>query len=71
VERRFKQLREWRQEQAEKLKMEPGVIINNATLEEIARRRPASIAALAEVPGLKSWQREAFGAGLLRAAGKP
>jgi ribonuclease D len=71
AERRFKQLREWRQRQAEMLKMEPGVIINNATLEEIARRRPASVAALAEVPGLKNWQREAFGAGLLRAAGKP
>lgn len=71
AERRFKQLREWRQKQAEKLSMEPGVLINNATLEEIARRRPASIAALAEVSGLKSWQREAFGAELLRAAGKP
>jgi ribonuclease D len=71
AERRFRQLREWRQQQAEMLKMEPGVIINNATLEAIARRRPDSIASLAEVPGVKNWQREAFGPGLLRAAGKP
>lgn len=70
AERRFKQLREWRQQQAEMLKMEPGVLINNATLEEIARRRPAAVSALAEVPGMKNWQREAFGASLLQAAGR-
>ncbi len=70
AERRFKKLREWRQKQAEKLAMEPGVLINNATLEEIARRQPASVAALAEVPGMKNWQREAFGAALLQAAGR-
>jgi len=70
AENRFKRLREWRQKKAEALAMEPGVIINNATLEEIARRRPASGEALAEVPGVKNWQREAFGPELLRAAGK-
>jgi len=68
---RFKRLREWRQQQAEKLEMEPGVLINNATLEEIARRRPAALAALLEVPGVKQWQCQAFGTDLLNAAGKP
>lgn len=70
AERRFKLLREWRQKQAEKLSMEPGIVINNTTLEEIARRQPASVTALAEVPGIKSWQCEAFGAALLKAAGR-
>ena len=71
AESRFKRPREWRQVKAKALAMEPGVIINNATLEEIARRRPATVEALVEVPGMKNWQREAFGAALLRAAGKP
>jgi len=70
VESRFKRLREWRQIKAEELAVEPGVLINNATLEEIARCRPASAAALSEVPGMKNWQREAFGGELLRAVGR-
>jgi len=68
AERRFKQLKLWRQSQAEMLALEPGVLINNATLEEIARRQPASVAALSDVPGMKSWQREVLGVGLLQAA---
>lgn len=68
AERRFKQLKIWRQNQAEKLLLEPGVLINNATLEEIARRQPVSVAALADVPGMKNWQCEVLGADLLQVA---
>lgn len=70
AERRFRLLREWRQQQAEILAMDPGIVINNATLEEVARRYPLSPAALAQVPGMKNWQRQAFGADLLQAAGR-
>jgi ribonuclease D len=72
VEARLAVLKQWRQEQAAALEIDPGVLINNALLEELARRRPEREAELAELPGLKNWQRLTFGAELiarLRSAG--
>jgi ribonuclease D len=72
VEARLAVLKQWRQEQAAALEIDPGVLINNALLEELARRRPEREAELAELPGLKNWQRRTFGAELiarLRSAG--
>ena len=58
-------LKGWRQEKAKDLKLDPGVLINNAALEEIARARPKSLDALGKVEGLKRWQVKAFGGELL------
>ncbi len=62
---RFARLKEWRQQKAAALEMDPGIVINNALLEEIARRMPVGEQALGEVPGLKNWQRLELGAELL------
>jgi ribonuclease D len=70
VERRLARLKEWRQKTAAELAMDPGIVINNAALEEVARRRPHTPEELATVPGLKDWQRRVLGEGLLRAAGR-
>lgn len=67
VEARTSRLKEWRKAKAAELEIDPGVIINNALLEELARRQPRTPAALAEVPGLKRWQQRELGAGLLQA----
>jgi ribonuclease D len=56
---------------AKRLDLAPGVACPNGTLEEIARRAPARLEDLEEVPSLRRWQREEFGKELLRAAMDP
>ena len=46
--------------------MDPGIVINNALLEEIAWRQPHNEEALRQIPGLKNWQGEVLAEGLLQ-----
>ena len=65
VDRRLAVLKEWRKAAAAALEMDPGIVINNALLEEIARSRPASLVALEGVPGMKNWQHRELGVKVL------
>ncbi len=67
VDARLARLKDWRKAKAAELELDPGVLINNAMLEELARRLPRNLAALAAIPGLKRWQQREFGTDLLRA----
>jgi len=67
VDARTAKLKEWRKAKAVELEIDAGVLINNALLEELARRQPRNAAALATVPGLKRWQQRELGPGLLQA----
>lgn len=64
-EERFKQLKVWRQAQAAKHALDPGVLINNAALEALAEARPQTAAALDKMTELKNWQRQELGPSLL------
>ena len=65
LEDKVKALKRWRQQAAAEYALEPGVLINNAALETLALAKPQSIADLNEVDGLKNWQKEVLGEGLL------
>lgn len=65
AEERLKALKRWRQESAKGYEIEPGVLINNATLEALAQLNPQTAAALDSVPGLKNWQKRELGTALL------
>lgn len=65
IEERVKTLKKWRQEQAARLALDPGVLINNAALEGLAAANPQSTQALDEVVGLKNWQKKELGESLL------
>lgn len=65
LEDKVKALKQWRQKTAAEYALEPGVLINNAALEALALVNPQSGADLDEVVGLKTWQKEALGEGLL------
>ncbi len=65
-EKRLALLKGWRQEQAAALEIDPGVLINNALLEQLSSDPPKNTGALAAVPGLKNWQREVLGPGILK-----
>lgn len=67
VEQRAERLRRVRNRWAEELEIERGVLLPNALLLELARRRPRSATELAEVTGLRDWQAELLGAALLAA----
>ncbi|MDE2772158.1 MAG: ribonuclease D [Gemmatimonadota bacterium] len=67
VEQRAERLKRVRNRWAEELEIERGVLLPNALLLELARRRPRSLAELAEVAGLRKWQAELLGAALLAA----
>jgi ATP-dependent DNA helicase RecQ len=58
-------LRAWRLEEARRQELPPYVIFHDATLFEVARRRPATLAALGEIPGLGRSKLDRYGAALL------
>lgn len=66
VERRLISLKEWRSGKATELGLDPGVLINNALLEQVAKHCPRSETALAACTQLKNWQRREFGNDLMR-----
>ena len=54
-------LRAWRLAEARRQELPPYVIFHDATLIEIARRRPASLAALAQIPGIGRSKLDRYG----------
>jgi ribonuclease D len=67
VEERMKVLKNVRSAMAERLAMDPGVLVNNAQLEGLARACPANLHQVAELGVLKNWQREVLGEEAVRA----
>jgi ribonuclease D len=66
LEARVESLRDARTRAAEQLGLDPGFLIPRATLEEIGKAQPATLEALAQVPGVRRWQVEAVGDTLLK-----
>jgi ATP-dependent DNA helicase RecQ len=60
-------LRAWRLAEARQQKLPPYVIFHDATLIEIARRRPASLAALAQIPGIGEGRLKRYGSAIIAA----
>ncbi len=67
ADKRFIQLKDWRKKAAIQLELDPGVLINNATLEQVARAYPRDAQALAGLGVLKNWQLRELGGGMLQA----
>ena len=67
VEKRMTRLKDWRKNTAAELELDPGVLINNALLDELARKQPKNEADFAAIGLLKRWQRKVLGEGILRA----
>jgi ATP-dependent DNA helicase RecQ len=58
-------LRAWRLEEARRQELPPYVIFHDSTLTEVARRRPASLASLAEIPGVGRSKLERYGSAVI------
>ncbi len=61
----WQQLRAWRLDEARRQELPPYVIFHDATLIEVARRRPASLSELADIPGIGRSKLDRYGAGVL------
>jgi ribonuclease D len=65
VLQRYEALRAWRKERAAKRRVDPDVIVSNATLWTLARRAPQSLEQLTDLGALGLWQQKAYGSALL------
>ncbi len=68
---RYEALRAWRSEVAREHNLPSYIVFSNATLAEMARRAPASLAELGEVGGVGEKKLEAYGREILRVLGAP
>lgn len=60
VTSRIRNLKQWRQQKAEQLEMDPALILNKAALRQLAEKQPKTRQALDEIPELKPWQKDQF-----------
>lgn len=65
VEDRFAALKKWRTNIAAELQLDPGVLINNALLEELAQRQPRSADDPVIAERLKHWQQQVLAPGII------
>jgi superfamily II DNA helicase RecQ len=61
----YRRLRDWRQTTSKAEGLAPYLPLNNEQLAEIARRRPATLAALGEIDGIGPSKLSKYGVGLL------
>lgn len=66
ADQRLAVLKLWRTTVAKELELEPGILINNGLLEEIARNPPRTLGELEQI-NMKRWQRRVLGAGIVAA----
>ncbi len=67
VPARVKVLRAWRDKQAQRLQLDPALVLNRALIHAIAVENPSREQGLSSVAGLRPWQFEAFGDAILDA----
>ena len=65
VRQRVKALKAWRDMRAKTLEMEPGILLNNALINDLALKNPRSMEELESIPGLKKWRQNHFGREIL------
>jgi ATP-dependent DNA helicase RecQ len=68
---RFAALKAWRAGVARERNLPAYVVFHDATLAEMARQRPGSLAALGEISGVGAKKLEAYGADILRLLAEP
>ena len=65
VRHRIKVLKKWREQRAQEMKIEPGILMNNVLINALALKNPRSLKEMEEIPGLKGWFRAHFGREIL------
>ena len=63
---RIKSLKVWREQAAERLGLEAGLMFNKTLVNDVARRNPAKASDLKEIEGMRNWQRRVLGDDILK-----
>jgi ribonuclease D len=63
---RVKALKNWRDMEAKKLKIDPALILTKSLISTIAVQKPKKVSALAEIKEMKKWQLEEFGRAIIK-----
>jgi len=66
VPAKIKALKSWRASKASALGIDPGMLCNNALITAIAVKNPGDSKSLETVKEMKNWQKQAFGAEIIR-----
>ena len=66
VPERLNAIKDWRDDLADRLKLDPALLFNKALMTAIAINRPSDIQVLRKVDGIRNWQVEAFGEQVLK-----
>ncbi len=61
VEKRIKQLKKMREKYSRELDIEPGFLLNNALIEDIAIKNPNTLEDLENLNTIRDWQIEVLG----------
>ncbi len=61
VRKHVEALKEWRRKKGEALALEPGILLNNSTIQALSAENPRSREELDHFSGLKNWQKNTFG----------
>ncbi|MCP4692306.1 MAG: ribonuclease D [Desulfobacterales bacterium] len=63
---RIKELKAWRDQKADELGIDPGILFNKALLIAVSHKDPRAPEDFEDIDGFKNWQKEAFGEEILR-----
>ena len=63
---RVKALRKWRDEQADRLALDPALICTKALMSAIAQQKPRRVSDLSAIKEMKNWQKREFGQDIVK-----
>lgn len=63
---RVKALRKWRDEQVDRLALDPALICTKALMSAIAQQKPRRVSDLSAIKEMKNWQKKEFGQDIVR-----
>ncbi len=63
---RIKALRKWRDEQADRLALDPALICTKSLINTIAKHKPQKVSDLDSIEDMKNWQRKEFGRDIVK-----